>query len=279
MGSTALSTTTEAKEGEGYFYPETPLDPSKPLIHQLIPRAMDAIGHIGKNRTSAADGKYQFRGIDDVYLKCQPVFTRFGIYCAQRVVQQLREERRSRNGGALFVVSLTVEHHFTASDGSEIVVTTIGEGMDTSDKAANKAMSVAMKYAIFGLFSIPTQDPDNDPETQRHEVAHGNDWREDPRNERTSAPPQSKRTDGPRELSAAESRKFDAPPVDELAKEISACVNDLGVAKSRVEVEAAITRIAKLPKADREKLRPMIKAQLAKFPKAPTADRQPGAAQ
>ena len=39
------------------------------------------------------------------------------------------------------------------------------EGMDSGDKATNKAMSIAFKYACFQVFCIPTeemQDPDAD---------------------------------------------------------------------------------------------------------------------
>ena len=48
----------------------------------------------------------------------------------------------------------------------------IGEAMDSGDKATNKAMSAAYKYAAFQTFAIPTEGtPDADAET--HEVAHG----------------------------------------------------------------------------------------------------------
>jgi hypothetical protein len=55
-------------------------------------------------------------------------------------------------------VNLKVIHRFYAGDGSFIAVTTCGEGLDNSDKATNKAMSGAMKYAFIELFSVPTQD-------------------------------------------------------------------------------------------------------------------------
>jgi hypothetical protein len=48
----------------------------------------------------------------------------------------------------------------------------IGEGMDSGDKASNKAMAVAHKYAIIQVFAIPTED-DKDPENDSHEVVPG----------------------------------------------------------------------------------------------------------
>jgi hypothetical protein len=57
---------------------------------------------------------------------------------------------------------LTVKHHFVTTDGSEVVSTTIGEGMDSGDKASNKAMSIAFKYACFEVFCIPTEEMTKD---------------------------------------------------------------------------------------------------------------------
>jgi hypothetical protein len=44
-----------------------------------------------------------------------------------------------------------------------------GEAMDSGDKATNKAMSAAYKYACFQAFSIPTESRD-DEDHQTHEV-------------------------------------------------------------------------------------------------------------
>ncbi len=58
-----------------------------------------------------------------------------------------------------------MKFRFCADDGSSIEAVTIGEGMDSGDKATNKAMAVAFKYACFQVFCIPTEemkDPDAD---------------------------------------------------------------------------------------------------------------------
>ena len=68
---------------------------------------------------------------------------------------------------------MTVEAEFdfvSAEDGSRHTVKTFGEAMDSGDKATNKAMSAAYKYAAFQAFSIPTEG-DNDADAQTHEVA------------------------------------------------------------------------------------------------------------
>jgi len=45
----------------------------------------------------------------------------------------------------------------------------IGEGMDSGDKASNKALAVGLKYACFQMFMIPTEDM-IDPDSESHDV-------------------------------------------------------------------------------------------------------------
>src|SRR3990167_1170760 len=174
------------------------------LIYAAIPKVMADVGAVAKTRKNQAQG-YQFRGIDDIYHACQPAFVAHGVFVVPRVLTQEREERQTKNGGAMFYVRLTVEHRFFASDGSSVECVTIGEAMDSGDKATNKAMSAAMKYALIETLAIPTEG-DDDTENHSHEVAP------------KGAPPvQTKgpvpRTGtGPRALSSVESAKFTPPP-------------------------------------------------------------------
>ena len=55
-----------------------------------------------------------------------------------------------------------------APDGSNVSGTLIGEGMDSGDKASNKAMSIAMKYFCFQTFMIPTEEM-KDPDAEVHD--------------------------------------------------------------------------------------------------------------
>ena len=47
--------------------------------------------------------------------------------------------------------------------------TVVGEGMDSGDKAANKAMAIAHKYALLQTFCIPTEEQ-KDPDAETHDV-------------------------------------------------------------------------------------------------------------
>ena len=58
-----------------------------------------------------------------------------------------------------------IKYTFYAEDGTFVTAVVIGEGMDSGDKATNKAMSIAFKYALFQIFCIPTEemaDPDSE---------------------------------------------------------------------------------------------------------------------
>ena len=104
-----------------------------------------------------------YRGIDDVMNTFQPLMAERGIFLVPEVLDATREERQTNKGGMLLYSVLRVKYTFYASDGTSISATVVGEGMDSGDKASNKAMAVAMKYAMFQVFCIPTeemQDPD-----------------------------------------------------------------------------------------------------------------------
>lgn len=128
-------------------------------------------GGIGKDRKNQAQG-YSFRGIDDMYNTLSPVLAKAGLVILPAYSDRQVVEREGRNGGALFYVTLRGDFTFrSTADQSEVKVSTYGEAMDSGDKATNKAMSAALKYALMQTFTIPTEG-DNDSENQTHEVRH-----------------------------------------------------------------------------------------------------------
>lgn len=139
------------------------------LIYELIPKIMAAVGPIAKNRKNQAQN-YAFRGVDDVYEALQLLMAEHGVFSVPHILSEKSEERINKNGTTLIYRILHIEYTFYAHDGSFVKTSVIGEGMDTGDKAANKAMSVADKYACLQTFKIPTNEP-KDPENEHHEVA------------------------------------------------------------------------------------------------------------
>lgn len=116
---------------------------------------------ITKNRKNTQQN-YNFRGIDDVYNALSPLLAQHGLCILPRILTRTCEERQTKSGGSMSYVTVEAEFDFVcAKDGSRHVVRTFGEAMDSADKATNKAMSAAYKYAAFQAFAIPTEG-DND---------------------------------------------------------------------------------------------------------------------
>lgn len=129
------------------------------LIYQLIPAAMADIGAVGKDKTNTSQGGgFRYRSIDATMSALKPILTKHCIFTVPEVMEQTREVKESFKGAKLNYSILKVRYRFCAQDGSYVEVTTIGEGMDSGDKASNKAMSAAYKYALFQLFCIPTEE-------------------------------------------------------------------------------------------------------------------------
>ncbi|MEQ1969724.1 ERF family protein [Xenorhabdus nematophila] len=117
--------------------------------------------------------KFRFRGIDAVYNALAPALVRHGLLILPRITERTVTERTTQKGGTLFYVVVKAEFDFIATeDGSIHTVTTFGEAMDSGDKATNKAMSIAYKYAAFQAFCIPTEETAIDADAQVHEVAY-----------------------------------------------------------------------------------------------------------
>ncbi len=125
---------------------------------------------IGKESENTFD-RYKFRGIDAVYNALAPLLAKHGLCVLPRIIERDCQERVSRKGEPMFYVTVTAEFDFVAAeDGSVHTVRTYGEAMDRSDKATNKAMSAAYKYAAFMAFAIPTEG-DNDADAHTPDVA------------------------------------------------------------------------------------------------------------
>ena len=97
-------------------------------------------------------------------------FPKITVFKAEEVVTKKSGEgyaKESINTQRGFIFTI----RFTAKDGSFVTTESVGEGVDTSDKAAGKATSYAMKSALIHTFLVPTvdlEDPDGtNPELDR----------------------------------------------------------------------------------------------------------------
>lgn len=124
---------------------------------------------ISKDSKNQQQG-YSFRGIDAVYNALSGLLVKHKLLMLPRVLSRDVAERINQKGTALFYVAVEVEFDLVSSeDGSKHTIKTYGEAMDSGDKATNKAMSAAYKYAAMMAFCIPTEG-DNDADATTHEV-------------------------------------------------------------------------------------------------------------
>jgi hypothetical protein len=133
-----------------------------PMIYRKMSDVMREIGAVGKDQKNTAQG-FKFRGIDQFVNALYPALTRHGVFMAPRALrhdQEIKEVVRSNGkSGVDKHVAIMMEYTFYAEDGSHVTVGPIpAEGLDSGDKATNKALSAALKYALIQTFSIPTED-------------------------------------------------------------------------------------------------------------------------
>lgn len=131
-------------------------------IYKKMSEVMRDIGSVGKDQKNQAQG-FKFRGIDQFVNSLYPALTKHGVFMAPRCVSEQHELKEvTRSNGKAGVdkhVTILMEYDFFAEDGSKVTIGPIpAEGLDSGDKATNKALSAALKYALIQTFSVPTED-------------------------------------------------------------------------------------------------------------------------
>lgn len=127
--------------------------------------AMARVG-VAKDRENKAQG-FRFRGVDDVMTALSAALAEHRLAMSAHYHDRELIERVAKSGGATYNVVLRGDYRlYSTEDGSSVEVGTfVGEANDSADKATNKAMSAAWKYAAFQTFCIPLEGtPDADQE-------------------------------------------------------------------------------------------------------------------
>lgn len=135
---------------------------SAPLIYKKMSEVMKDVGAVGKDQKNTQQG-FKFRGIDQFVNALYPALTKHAVFMSPRCVMEAHElkevVRSSGKSGIDKHVTIYMEYDFFAEDGSKVTIGPIpAEGLDSGDKATNKALSAALKYALIQTFSIPTED-------------------------------------------------------------------------------------------------------------------------
>lgn len=141
-----------------------------PAVYTAISHVQAALAKegIAKGRRNQQQG-FAFRGIDDVYSAIASLLPAHGLTVIPRMIARECDARATKSGGTMFYVTVEAEFDFVATaDGSHHTARTFGEASDSGDKATNKAMSAAMKYAVLMTFTVPTEG-DNDADAHTPE--------------------------------------------------------------------------------------------------------------
>jgi len=131
------------------------------LIYKKMSDVMKEIGHVGKDQKNQTQG-FKFRGIDQFVNALYPALTKHGVFMTPEILEEIHElrevERSSGKKGLDKHVSIKMKYTFYAEDGSSVSSSVAAEGLDSGDKATNKALSAALKYTLIQTFSVPTED-------------------------------------------------------------------------------------------------------------------------
>lgn len=141
-------------------------------VYKAIASVAGELAAIGISKSSKNQQQgFNFRGIDAVYNTLAPLLAKHHLVILPRCIEREVVERHTAKGGILFSVTVKAEFDMvSAQDGSKHTIATYGEAMDSGDKATNKAMSAAYKYAAFQAFCIPTEETAVDADAETHQV-------------------------------------------------------------------------------------------------------------
>jgi hypothetical protein len=139
---------------------------TEPSIYQLMALVMRDVRNVGKDGFNKGL-KYSFRGIDDFIGALAQPLRDHGVFMMTEILDFQVSVRGSMNA-----THMRVAFHFHGPAGDKVTATTLGEAQDPADKASNKAMSAALKYALMQTFMIPVDEGSLDDGDRDHPVGH-----------------------------------------------------------------------------------------------------------
>jgi len=133
----------------------------KSSLASKLAKIYEAVGYVQKTGTNAAQG-YKYVQAAEVAATVREQLSKLNVIMTPTNVDVISEGQTPSGKQVL----LTLRFTWTLTDGDSgetISWQSIGTGSDATDKAAYKAATGALKYALLTGFLIPTgDDPEND---------------------------------------------------------------------------------------------------------------------
>lgn len=146
--------------------------PEAKNVHEAINQVMGRVGYVQKQSAKAL--KYTFAGETALIEAIRPHMVDVGLIFYQSGVELIERNEFTAKSGALGI-NILARFEWTwvhTPTETSITVTSLGEAADYGDKAANKAMTAAMKYNMRQTLIIETgDDPDTTPSTEYEQPA------------------------------------------------------------------------------------------------------------
>ena len=121
-------------------------------IYAAIAGVISDVGAVGKDKVNTQQG-FKYRSIDDVFNAIHPALAKNKVFIVPEILSRTSNVAyKTKNGTDMVKVVCDIKFTFFAEDGSNVSAVIVGEGLDTGDKATNKAMAIAYKYACFQVF-------------------------------------------------------------------------------------------------------------------------------
>ena len=152
-------------------------EPAKSLA-EAVCRVMERVGYVKKDKQMTGGGSYKYVSVEAVIDKLRPEMVKEGLALLPAGLEVLHQGDHGRQVHLRLKYTFDLLHH--PSNQSRPVVV-VGEGMDVGDKAGNKAMTAARKYAMVMAFNLETgDDPDDTPSREQERAAPAEPLQESP---------------------------------------------------------------------------------------------------
>jgi hypothetical protein len=133
-------------------------------VFEAITAVMGDVAYVKKEGRMESGQRYKFVQAEDIVAALRPSMVQHGLCMFPTHIDKVLDETyETQRGGKMNRVVLSVQYVLAHGPSkTDCTVAAIGEAADSGDKACNKAMTAANKYALRQAFQIETGDDDPD---------------------------------------------------------------------------------------------------------------------